>query len=167
MAKGYNLGDLRAAIQDINRDVTSERGSGEAINSDVLARLKKTRPALVELFTPQLVDIALINLLNQVCRRNAAGNRAQSSLFEGYSRIPNMVTIAKEKKKSTEKLTLQEAEDWIRNHSKRTIKNEYEDFQRLVDECRRLAKSDTETIEDILKRKRTETTVQDALKLDS
>ena len=155
MAKGYGLGDLRAAIEGINREVTSERENGEASNLDVLARLKKTRPQLVEAFMPQLADIALIKLLNEVCRRKAAGSSlgGRFDLFESYPKVPESVTITKGIKKRTSKLTVEEAQDWLRKHSKRTVKNDNEDFRRLVEECIKHARSENETIEDILNRR--------------
>lgn len=165
MAKGYNLGDLRGAIEDINREVMAERGNGEALNSDVISRLKSQRSKLVNIFAPQLIDIALTKLLNEVCRRNAASNGAQSYLFEDYSKIPEKVTIEKGIKKQTSMLTLAEAEEWILNHSKRTVKSDNEDFQRLIDDCREHSKSMEETIEEILNRKRAGVATQKALDL--
>jgi hypothetical protein len=155
MGVGYNLGDLRAAIDDINREVLSEKATGEVLNSDVLARLKKTRSQLLDAFTPQLVNIALTKLLNEVCRGNAAKNTSglQSALFAEYLRIPKRVTISKGLKKATEKLTLHEAKDWVENHSNRTVNTDNDGFEKLIDDCEKIAKSETETIEEILNRK--------------
>ncbi len=167
MAVGYNLGDLRAAIDEINREVVAERGTGEVLNADVLTRLKRTRPHLIEAFTPQLVDMALIKLLNQVCVSNATKDAAsaQSALFAGYSQIPKGVAIIRGLKKATEKLTIAEAEEWLESHSNRTVSNDHEGFRKLIDDCRRAAKSDIETIEEILNRTQHKAMFQGLLEL--
>lgn len=167
MAKGYNLGDIRAAIDDINEEIMSKRGDGEAPNSDVLTRLKETRPSLVTAFAPQLIDIALTKLLNEVCRRKAVRQSpgSQFDLFGIYSNIPKSVTISKGVKKSTEELTIPEAEDWLRSHSKRIIDSGSDDFQRLIDDCRGISTSETDTIAQILDRKYTGAVVQKEMQL--
>lgn len=154
MSKGYNLGDLRAAIEQANREVMSESGNGQASNTAVLERLKK-RDVLISSFTPQLVDIALIKLLNQVSRQSAANNieNDQYSLFDGYRKIPRRITVVRGLKMKTEQLSLAEAEEWLENRSRQVAVDEYEDFRKLISECKLFAKSDNETIEQILIRK--------------
>ena len=155
MANRFNLGDLRAAIEAVNRDVMEERGNGEAPNSIVLARLKRDRTPLIDHFSPQLIDIALTKLLNDVCRKNAARSAYQQhDLFDGYRKIPASVTISRGVKKATEKLTVSEAESWLESHSNRVVNNGFDGFRDLVMECRKHTKSDDETIEQILKRVR-------------
>jgi hypothetical protein len=165
MAKGYNLGDLRAAIDDTNQTVISENGIGEAHNTDVLRRLKSDRPDLLVVFTPQLVDIALTKLLNEVAnrknRRKLKGS--QIDLFEGYSGIPGQLTITKGVKKPTEKCTLVELQDYLSSHSKRLADHGNEGLQKLFDECRKDAKSETETVEEIRNRQLASVAVQKEL----
>lgn len=155
MAIGYNLGDLRAAIDDINREIVSEKGSGEVFNSDVLSRLKKNRNHLVDAYTPQLVDIALTKLLNEVSCRKAArnSNGMQSSLFEQYPGVKNRVAVAKGLKKDVGKFTPNELQEWKNNRSKKVVQDEDDGIQKLIDDCKNISISDNETIESILKRK--------------
>lgn len=155
MAKKLNLGDLHAAIESIYRDVMKEQGNGVVPNSIVLDRLTVERSALVQLYAPQLINMALTKLLNDVCRKNAT--RATShvhDLFDGYRKIPMNVTVGRGFKKATEKLTILEAQEYLDNHLNRTSKNDYLDFRHMVDECREHARSSSETIEDVLVRLR-------------
>lgn len=156
MAGRLNLGDLRAAIEDVYRQVMDEKGNGEAPNFLVLKRLKEERALLVDHFSPQLKDMALTKLLNDVCRQNAARSASarQRDLFEGYRRIPKSVTIARGLKKDTAKLSILEAEDWLEAHSNRTVNNDYDDFRRLLNHCQAHAKSKAETLEQVLVRTR-------------
>jgi hypothetical protein len=169
MARNFNLGDLRAAIDDVNREVIAEQGNGEAPNSVVLSRLKGKRSSLVSHFTPQLIDIALIKILNDVCRQSAKNTRSDSQfdLFEGYRKIPKRVTIVRGIKKETAKLTIAEAVDWLKKNSNRAVVSDHEDFRRLVDECINHSESENDTIEVAWRRIRKEKEISSQLELVS
>lgn len=162
MTKYYNLGDLRGAIEDIYREVISEQGNGEAPNAIVLARLKDQRKLLIKHFAPQLTEMALTKLLNEVCQRSAARNSvgSEGDLFEGFSKIPKNVTVARGLKKQTVKLSIAEADEWLSNHSKRPNTDIHDEFRRLIEECRKHVKSDQDTLEAALQRKRGENPTQ-------
>ena len=150
----HRLSDLRVAIEDTVHAVMEESGSGVAQNHEVLARLKSERRSLVSFFSPQLVDIALVKLLNDVCRKRTAlvSGGDKGDLFGGYGRIPKRVTVARGLKKYTANLTLAEAKKWLDDHSNRTVDIDNEDFRKLVDECEHHAHSDDETIAEIFAR---------------
>jgi len=154
MANRRNLGDLRAAIENINREVMDEGGNGEAPNAVVLARLKQERSPLIAHFSQQLIAMALTKLLNDVCRQTAGRSayNKQRDLFDGYRKIPRSVTILRGLKKDTAKLSVSEAEHWLDCHSDRVVNKNYEGFRRLVEDCRAHARSSDETIEQVLKR---------------
>lgn len=138
VAKKHDLGDLRGAIDNINREVMQQQGNGEAPNAIVLSRLKSERKELIAHFAPQLIDSALTKLLNDVARKRLKKSGASDflALFENYRGIPNSVTIKRGLKKDTVKLTISEADQWIRDHSTREVFSDTDDFRRLVDDCR-------------------------------
>jgi hypothetical protein len=157
MARRQSLGDLRNVLEEIAREVMEGASNGEAPNSAILTRLKNQRPNLIKFFTPQLVDIALTKLLNEVSGRNRARlpSGYEFDLFGDYGKIPNSVTIGRGQKKDTAKLSIAEAKSWLRNHSNRTVQSDHAGFRRLVEECEKYVESDDETIEIALERKRT------------
>ena len=154
MPKGYNLGDLRAAIDDVTRSVAEESKCGEAQNDRVLARLKSERQPLISAFTPQLVDMALTKLLNDVCKKSAStvGHSGEVDLFGEYGKIPKRVTVARGLKKDTANLSISEARKWLEKRSNRPTETDHEDFQKLIDRVAPHALSDDETISDVLHR---------------
>lgn len=168
VAKKHDLGDLRGAIDNINREVMQQQGNGEAPNAIVLSRLKSERKELIAHFAPQLIHSALTKLLNDVSRKRLKKNGASGvlTLFENYRGIPNSVTIKRGLKKDTVKLTISEADQWIRDHSTREVGNDTDDFRRLVDDCRRYAESEAETLERSLQRMSKKASVSVQLNFD-
>ena len=156
MASKHQIGDLRAAIEGIVRDVMEKSGNGEAANDVVLARLKSERKSLVTFFTPQLVDMALTKLLNEGCQKRARidAHSEQGDLFGGFGKIPLRVTIERGLKKDTANLSISEAKRWLESHSNRVVENDNGDFAKLVAECERVAESNDETIAEALNRLR-------------
>jgi hypothetical protein len=154
MAKRYNLGDLRSAVEDIVRSVTEQSEYGEASNDEVLARLKYERQSLVTFFTPQLVDIALTKLLNDACKKkmSSLGQGEGGDLFAGFGEIPKRVTIARGLKKDTANLSILEAKQWLERHSTRLVEQDNEDFKKLIERIEPHARSDNETISEVLHR---------------
>ena len=154
MVKGYNLGDLRAAIEDVVQSVAAESKCGEAQNDQVLTRLKSDRQALISAFTPQLVDMALTKLLNDVCKKKVSpfDQAGGHDLFGEYGDIPKRVTIARGLKKDTANLSIAEARQWLKRHSNRLVESHHEDFRKLFDKIAPHARSDDETISDVLSR---------------
>lgn len=154
MAKGYNLGDLRAAIDDVIRSIAAESKCGEAQNDQVLVRLKSERRSLVSAFTPQLVDMALTKLINDVCKKTVLpfGRAREDDLFASFGKIPNRVTVTRGLKKETANLSMSEARRWLERHSKRLVKSDYQDFRKMFETIAPYARSDDETIADVLHR---------------
>jgi hypothetical protein len=156
MASGYNLGDLRVAIEDANRQVLEELGDGVAPNDLVLTRLKQQRSTLIKAFAPQLIDMALTKLLNDVCRlkRSAGDADGHFDLFGGFGKIPKRVTIARGKKKDPAKLTIAEARQWLELHSERTAKAKDDDLKKVLRDCLIEAQSENETVSQVILRQR-------------
>ena len=150
------LCDLRNGIEDIYREVMSEQGNGEAPNSIVLSRVKSQKSREVEALAPQLVDIALTKLFNDVSTRKGARSKSDDGidLFGGYRGIPRSVTIAIGMKKDTAKLSFAEADKWMSDHSLQLINDRHDEFRRLVNDCRPFQKSDQDTLEVAMERKR-------------
>lgn len=153
-----SLGDLRAAIEDTLKVVMQESGNGVAPNGVVIGRLKSERKQLLDLFSPQLIDIALTKLINEVCqkRTRVEGNSEQGDLFGGFGKIPKRVTLERGLKKDTANLTLNEAREWLAKHDTRIVENANEDFEKLVSACERYSDTGDETIASLIKRLQTE-----------
>ena len=155
MAQNYNFGDLKGAIDGIYREVVAEQESGEAPNTVVLTRLKHERKNLIDAFTPQLVDMALTKLLNDVCNRSAARSSSEqdADLFGDYPKVQAKLTVVRGLKKPIGKMTIAQVKQWLARHTKPSASDEYDDYHRLINDCEDFAQSDQETIEQALARK--------------
>ena len=154
MAKGYNLGDLRAAIDDTIRQVLDEQGSGVAPNDIVLARLKRERSTLVDAFAPQLTDMALTKLLNDEARRKRSNGSLffQDDMFVSYPKLPNLLMLKRGIKKDPGSLTLREAKMIVDRRKKKDIQRTQDDLERIVSDCESLSPSDDEILREIVGR---------------
>ena len=154
MARNSALGDLRAAIESIVRNIMEERGDGVAPNDLVLARLKKDRSTLVQACQSQLIDMALTKQLNNVSRtKRSIGNESDEfDLFSGMGSIPKSVTITRGKKKDPALMKVSEMKRWMKNHSIRATETSDEDLKQLFRLCIRDAQSDDETATQIIMR---------------
>lgn len=154
MQEAVTLSDLRNAMESINMDIM-RAGKWEASNEDVLERVKAEMENEIRHLAPQLIDIALVKLNNEVSNRK--GPRALTTrghnLFGDYDGIPKSVTIVKGKKKDLTKLTFPEADLWIKAHAIRIDLRKHEKFKKLVEDCRPYKKSDQDTLEMAMKRK--------------
>lgn len=155
MAIKTTLGDLRNGIQEIYRDVMREQAGGEASNAAILQRVRTEKAQELALLTPELVNISLIKLLNDVSsrRRGIATTSGEFDLFGEY-RIPRIVSIARGKKKDTAKLTLHEAQLYVKAHSDRSVGDRYESLRRLIEDCREHVESEEDTLGILIERKR-------------
>jgi hypothetical protein len=133
-----------------------ERENGEVSNVDVLTRVKSLKEEEIKFLTPQLINIALTKLYNEVSSRKGVRSEGNfgSDLFDNYRGVPKTITIIKGKKKDTSKITFQEADLWIEAHGTKTDENKNEEFKRLVEDCRPFKKSDDDTLELAMSRKR-------------
>lgn len=156
MTKRITLSELRNVIDMINREVMDEQGNGEIANATVLSRVKKAHSQAVEFLTPQLLDIALTRLLNEVSNRKRGRNIApgEIDLFGDYCGLKRQVSIGVGRKKDIANLSLQEAELWLKAHSAKARSTKHEEFKRLLDDCRPFITSDEDTLETAMRRKK-------------
>lgn len=140
-----NLGDLRGAIEAINREIMLENGGGVVPNPDVLKRLKASRPNLIAEFERELTDMALVKLINEVAARKRAKGLRGDSLFFGYGGIPAFVSMAVNIKKATPLLTLHEADTVSAPRIVQQDPNQK--LRQLVDDCRVHFTLETDTLE--------------------
>jgi hypothetical protein len=152
MATKATLSDLRNAIAEIYRDIMHQ-GGWEAANAAVLAKLKDSKARELDLLAPQLIDMALIKLLNEVSsrRRRVADLSETRDLFGEY-RVPRNITIARGKKKDTAKLTFREAEIYLEIHAVKPASKRHEQLRRLVEACRKHVQSEQDTLETLINR---------------
>lgn len=149
------LSDLRSGIQEIYRELMREPGDGEAPNAIVLKRVRAERAKELSLLTPELVNIALIKLLNDVSnRRGERGSLPVEVDLFGEYRVPRIVTIMRGKKKDTAKLSFREAELYLKAHAEKSASERHEPLRQLLDACRQYVESDEDTLETLISRKR-------------
>ncbi len=157
MVTRSTLSDLRDAIQLIYGDIMLERSDGEATNAAVLARLRAENADTLRQLTPDLVNIALTKLLNEVSNRK--GQRGSSSegvdLF-GLYRVPRTVTVARGKKKDVAKLCVREAELYLQAHSEKSSNDRHAPLRLLLEDCRKYIQSPDDTLETLFIRKERE-----------
>lgn len=155
MAARITLSDLRNAIEATYREVMREQGDWEASNTAILERVKAAKAIELAELTPDLVNIALIKLLNEVSGRRAgrASTPEGTDLFGEY-RVPRSVTIVRGKKKYTEKLSFREAELYLKARAERSPADRHEPFRQLLEACREYSKNDEDTLEILISRKR-------------
>jgi hypothetical protein len=149
------LSDLRNGIEDIYRQMMREEENGEAPNATVLSRVRTTMATELDFLTPQLLDIALTKLLNEVSYRRGS-NRAKtagSDLFGDY-RIPSRVTIVRGSKKDTLKLSVREFKLYLEAHSKKAMSDRYEPYRLFLEDHLKFVNSDDDILEAIIQRKR-------------
>lgn len=150
------LTDLRNGIEEAYREVIREQGNGEAPNELVLKKVRSSLGAeLIEL-NSNLVEIALIKLLNDVSNRKGAKaiNGAGLDLFGQYRGIPKHIAVGPRKKKATAMITFVEADLWLKAHSMKASIDRNEEFRRLVEECRPFRQSDHDTLQMAMDRKK-------------
>ncbi len=154
MATRHTLRDLRNSIQEIHRQAMLERSDGEAANAAILARVKAEKPELLLQLTPELVNIALTKLLNEVSTRKGQRTRSTAGpdLFGDY-RVPRSVSIVRGKKKDTAKLSVREAELYLQAHSEKSASDRHASLRLLLEECRQFMRSPEDTLETLFLRK--------------
>ncbi|MEO6217582.1 MAG: hypothetical protein ABIO86_16255 [Sphingomonas sp.] len=132
-----------------------EQGDGEASNAAILERVRAERANELHFLTPELVNMALIKLLNEVSNRRAQrGNSPEGiNLFGDYC-VPRIVTIIRGKKKDTAKLSFREAELYVKAHSEKSVSDRHEPLRRLLEACREYVESDEDTLETLMGRKK-------------
>jgi hypothetical protein len=153
MAVRTTLSDLRNGIQGIYHDVMREQGHWEASNDTVLERVRAERAKELALLTPELVNMALTKLLNEVGnRRGRRGSSSEGIDLFGEYRVPRIVTIIRGKKKDTAKLSFREAMLYVKAHSEKSVSDRLEPLRRLLDACREYVESDEDTLETLIGR---------------
>lgn len=149
-----SLGDLRSAIESINREIMQEQGNGIVVNDEVLKRLKAQRPLLIREATPELLHSALVKMISEVgSRKGVRALGGERDLFIGYHGIPATVSIATNVRKATSQLTLREAYAALRPTSVRAPEERYGELGQMVEDCREYFVDESDTLETALRRK--------------
>lgn len=154
MALKFTLSDLRNSIEGIHREIMREQIDGVAPNDIVLGRVRRENADGIKLMMEQLVDIALVKLLNEVSsRKGARASFDGPDLFGEYRGIPKSVTISRGRKKSTAQLTIPQADLWLKARLEKTESDKYETFRRMVDDCRPFQMSAEDSLAIAMERK--------------
>ncbi len=132
-----------------------EGGDGQASNAEVLERIKSAKSKEIKDLTPQLIDIALTKLYNDVSNRKGPKplTNIGFDLFGGYHGVPKTISLSRGRKKDTSKATFLELDLWIKAHEARHNREKNIEFKRLVEDCRPFQESDDDTLEAAMKRK--------------
>lgn len=150
------LTDLRNALEAVMTSIGKSQ-EGSVSNVDAIASLRATNSKLIDALSPQLIDIALIKLANEVSNRKGPRVATQpgKDLFGNYPGVPKMLAMGRGIKKSTLKATFREAEHWLEEHQTKTVVNteKNEGFRNLVNEFREYALTPDDTIELAMRRK--------------
>ncbi|RYD60598.1 MAG: hypothetical protein EOP84_36795 [Verrucomicrobiaceae bacterium] len=129
-----------------------QSNDGVAQNAEVLKELRRSRPDLVGEFARELMEVALVKLINDAARKGIKGSKGQPILV-GYKGVPAFVSIGPNRKKATLQLTLSEADDASAPRVQ-PVEDRNQGFRRLVDDCRDHFAADKDTLETALRRKR-------------
>jgi hypothetical protein len=105
-------------------------GADGATSREIVAEFRKRHSSALSAATTELLDIALVKLVSEVSNRRPPATLVpgQGDLFAGFS-VPCMVVVPTEKgsgkremgHKPFSKLTLQEANAWLKEHSKERV----------------------------------------------
>ena len=154
--QSQKLTDLRDALENVMTSIGKSQ-DGRVSNVDAIASLRATSGELIQALSPQLIDIALTKLANEVGNRKGPRVAIQPGrdLFGNYPGVPKMITMGRGVKKSTLKATFKEAEQWLEEHQEKVVVNteKNEGFRNLVSEFRQYALTPDDTIEQAMRRK--------------
>ena len=155
MALKTTLSDLRNGIEEVYREIMRQQRDGEASNAAVVSKVRRDKAEEVALLTDQLVDIALVKLLNEVSSRKGVRNSDAGTLdlFGRYQGIPKSVTILKGKKKSTSLLTIAQADLWLKARMQKPDDDRHESFRRMVDDCRPFQQAEDDSLATMMERR--------------
>ncbi|MCX5495406.1 hypothetical protein OSH11_11870 [Kaistia dalseonensis] len=152
MSNSSTLSSLRNALEKIMMEIGA-KVDGEVSNADAIAGLKARNADDIKALAPQLINIALIKLANEVGgrKRRATMTTSGPDLFGAYPGVPKMISIARGKKRNTLKSSFREADLWLIAHEAKvipdgTVKNE--GFRKFLDDHRPYMKNIDDTLED-------------------
>ena len=148
--------DLRDEIEEIYRKVRDENDGNAIENAVVLDRVRNELSGILARAAPDLIQMQLVRLLNDVARRNRTDQALffDTDLFGAYPKLKNSVSIRRGVKKDTANLTVFEAEAELARRAQKNALKPSDDLQRLTDDCRPFRKSDDDTLRTLLERKR-------------
>lgn len=156
MSKMKQLIALRDGIDDLLNELMLKSDNGVLSTEEVLKETKSRLKPLISVAQADLIDIALKRMIDNVGRRKAGrrGSIALVNLFGDYPSIPQMLVIGGSKRKSTAKTSIAELVNYLEAHSPRAVSERNEGLRRLVDDLVPYKHSDSDTIEDLVARKK-------------
>jgi hypothetical protein len=123
--------------------VISEMVLKGATTDQIVAAFREKYPEIIRAENDQLIQMALVKLVNDICRRRTGATPAsvQPDLF-GEFHLPGSVTVTvrdkdgtRREKKAVASLTKEEAETCVKEHTraKRRRSAQFDELARLVD----------------------------------
>jgi hypothetical protein len=155
MANAEKLVQLRERIAEIYRGFISSSSNGIASIDEIMQVIKSELDLEIKAVESDLVDLMLRRFVHDVGKRKERRVKGiqETDLFEGYKRIPQSISIDGRNKKRTAKLSLAEAETYLKKHSPQAISDQHQEFRRLVEDCRAFWKSESDTLETLMERR--------------
>lgn len=155
MAVRATVSNLRNGIEEIYHDLMAGQDNGEVSNAAVLARIRRDKAGEIAELDTQLVDIALVKLLNEISRRKGkrGDDAAMPDLFGDYRGIPKSVSLARGRKNSTAYLTLSQALSWVQARTEKQEDDRHAAFRRMIDDCTPYQQSPDDTLAVMMERK--------------
>lgn len=145
---------IRDGIDDIYSDLVERNEGGVLAVKDLIAAVRERLGSDIQRYETELVDASLERLIHDVGRRRGRKRSKDSptDLFSGYKRIPRTLLVKEGTRKSTAKMTIEELEAYLEDHTPRSVANDHEEMRRLIRDCRKFKQSDSDTFEVLLQR---------------
>jgi hypothetical protein len=121
------LRDLRAAIRDIIQLEAREAPDGKTSNEQILTRLQRDRPKLIDEFRSTLFLIGLTKILNDECQKvpQLEGSGGQSGLFAEAEQMTFLLSLGNGNKQNVLDVPMNQIIDRLtkKGSSKKTAKD--------------------------------------------
>lgn len=155
MAVRATVSNLRNGIEQIYHDLMRSQGNGEVSNAAVLELIRRDKAGEIAELDVQLVDIALVKLLNEVSSRKSkrGASAALPDLFGDYRGIPKTVSLIRGRKNSTAHLTMSQALLWLKARTEKQEDDRHAAFRRMIEDCTPYQQSPDDTLAVMMERK--------------
>lgn len=145
---------LRDEIERISRELIAESQSGVVSNADILMRIRRDCPQVLDSAARFLIDIALIKLVNDVSGRirRSASTQSAFDLFGEIRGIPTMISVKRGSHRAPLKMTIAELRAWIRDHDAKAVSEKNKGLKQILAVATVGILSEDETLEAVLLR---------------
>lgn len=153
MGNPSKLGDLRAALREALIAERDGAPDGVLHNKNVIDRLKRERPPLIDHFKAELIDMALTKLYNDECgKKPKAGlSISQPDFFEDASKVLPPVSIGRRLRVDILQLPIDEALQVASTKNKITKPTRPDRTTEILNELRKCSTTGKEPVIELIK----------------